>query len=77
MSTSTEWDYVLDVKSGTWTFADNHQLQLTLPERRTITTRQPWHSFLNICTRKVGGIRFTKIGRLTLSFSISKEYRPL
>ena len=27
--------------------------------------------------RKVGGIRFLKLGRLTLSMSVSREYRPI
>jgi len=31
----------------------------------------------NISTRRVGGLRFIKIGRLCLSFCITKEYRPL
>lgn len=32
---------------------------------------------LNISTRKVGGIRFLKLGRLTFAFSVSREYRAL
>lgn len=32
---------------------------------------------LNISTRKVGGLRFIKIGRLTLMLCVSKAYRPL
>jgi hypothetical protein len=33
---------------------------------------------LNVSTRKVGGLRFFKLGRITLSFSVSKRgYRPL
>lgn len=31
---------------------------------------------LNIASRKVGGMRIIKIGRLTLSFSVSREFRP-
>lgn len=31
----------------------------------------------NISTRKVGGIRFFKIGRLCLSFCITRAYRPV
>lgn len=31
---------------------------------------------LNIDTIKVGGIRFIKIGRLTLSFCASTRYKP-
>jgi hypothetical protein len=31
----------------------------------------------NICTRKVGGLRFIKLGRLTFMFCLSREYRPL
>ena len=31
----------------------------------------------NLSTRKVGGIRFLKIGRFTLAFSVSRAYRPL
>lgn len=30
-----------------------------------------------ISTRKVGGLRFVKIWRLTFSYSIAKAYRPL
>lgn len=32
---------------------------------------------LNICTRRVGGLRFVKIGRLCLSFCVTREYRAL
>lgn len=32
---------------------------------------------LNVSTRKVGGLRFLKIGRLTISWSVSKVYKPL
>jgi hypothetical protein len=31
----------------------------------------------NFSTRKVGGLRFVKLGRLTLSFSVSREYKPM
>jgi hypothetical protein len=31
----------------------------------------------NISTRKVGAIRFVKIGRFCFSFCISKQYRPI
>jgi len=31
----------------------------------------------NICTRRVGGLRFLKIGRFTFMFCLSREYRPL
>lgn len=31
----------------------------------------------NISTRKVGGLRFFKLGRFTFMFCVSKEYRPL
>jgi hypothetical protein len=31
----------------------------------------------NVSTRRVGGIRFVKIGRFTFSFCISRSYRPL
>jgi hypothetical protein len=30
-----------------------------------------------VCTKKVGGLRFVKIGRLCVSFCITKEYKPL
>jgi hypothetical protein len=30
----------------------------------------------NVSYRKVGGLRFLKIGRLTLSWSIAERYRP-
>jgi len=33
--------------------------------------------FLNFSSRRVGGIRFIKIGRLTICFSISSSYRPM
>jgi hypothetical protein len=32
---------------------------------------------LNISYRKVGGLRFLKVGRLTLMFCVSRAYRPL
>jgi len=32
---------------------------------------------LNISTRKVGGLRFIKIGRLCISFCVTREYRPM
>ena len=31
----------------------------------------------NVSTRKVGGIRFLKIGRLTFAFCVSRAYRPM
>lgn len=27
--------------------------------------------------RRVGGLRFLKLGRLTLSWSVSREFRPI
>ena len=33
--------------------------------------------WLNVSTRKVGGLRFIKVGRRTVSFSVSRRYRPL
>jgi hypothetical protein len=32
---------------------------------------------LNVSWRKVGGLRFVKLGRFTFMFCLSKEYRPL
>jgi hypothetical protein len=34
-------------------------------------------NIINISTRKVGGIRFVKIGRLCLSFCVTKRYHAL
>lgn len=31
----------------------------------------------NISTRKVGGLRWIKIGRFTIMFCVAKEYRGL
>lgn len=31
----------------------------------------------NVSYRKIGGLRFLKVGRLTLSWSVSREYRSL
>ena len=31
----------------------------------------------DVSTRRVGGLRFVKIGRLTVSWCVSREYRPL
>lgn len=31
----------------------------------------------NVSCRKVGGITFLKIGRFNVSFSISREYKPI
>lgn len=44
---------------------------------------QPWLTLgaarraFGVSTRKIGGLRFLKIGRLTLSWSVSRRYRPL
>jgi len=32
---------------------------------------------INFSTRRVGGIRFIKLGRFTLMFCMSRGYRPL
>jgi hypothetical protein len=32
---------------------------------------------INFSCRKVGGLRFMKLGRFTFMFCVSKEYRPL
>jgi hypothetical protein len=37
----------------------------------------PNEPLFNICWRRVGGLFFIKVGRLTVSFSISRRYRPL
>jgi len=34
-------------------------------------------SMFNISYRKVGGLRFIKIGRLTIMFCVSQCYRPI
>lgn len=34
-------------------------------------------SCLRISTRKVGGLRFVKISRLCVSWSITRAYKPL
>lgn len=34
-------------------------------------------SLFNFDTRRVGGIRFLKLGRLTFSFCVSAEFRPI
>ena len=34
-------------------------------------------TIFNFSFKKVGGLRFIKIGRLTLSYSIAKSYRPI
>jgi hypothetical protein len=34
-------------------------------------------NIFNISTKKVGGLRFIKIGRLCVSFAITKSYRDL
>lgn len=33
--------------------------------------------FWNVSTRKVGGLRFIKLGRLTIALSISRQYKPM
>jgi hypothetical protein len=33
--------------------------------------------YLNISSRRVGGIRFVKIGRLCFSFCVCAQYKPL
>lgn len=32
---------------------------------------------LNMSYRRIGGLRFLKIGRLTISWSVCREYRSL
>jgi hypothetical protein len=32
---------------------------------------------LNISTRRIGGLRWIKFGRLTIALCVSREYRPL
>jgi hypothetical protein len=32
---------------------------------------------INFSCRKVGGLRFIKLGRFTFMFCISKQYKPL
>lgn len=32
---------------------------------------------LNISTRRVGGLRFVKLGRFTFMFCVARYYRPL
>jgi hypothetical protein len=32
---------------------------------------------LPVSTRRVGGLRFVKVARLTVSWSVSRAYRPL
>lgn len=32
---------------------------------------------LNVSFRRVGGLRFVKLGRITISWSIARRYRPL
>lgn len=34
-------------------------------------------SIFNISTRRIGGLRFIKIGRFCFSICITREYRPL
>jgi hypothetical protein len=40
---------------------------------QTLTVKEP--AMFNISTRRVGGLRFLKIGRLTFMFCVSREYR--
>ena len=35
------------------------------------------HPVINISTRKVGGIRFLKLGRFCFAFCVTKKYTPL
>jgi len=48
----------------------------TLARFLTIVTTKGNNMF-NISTRRVGGLRFVKIGRFTFIFCISREFRPL
>lgn len=34
-------------------------------------------AMFNISTRKIGGLRFVKVGRFCFSFCITRQYRPL
>jgi hypothetical protein len=33
--------------------------------------------YINFDTRRVGGIRFVRLGRIFISFGVSRSYRPL
>jgi hypothetical protein len=61
-------------------FMDHHRARLAR-QRARIERRereaQTRVRFWNVSTRKVGGLRFIKIGRLTISISVSKSYRSL
>lgn len=35
------------------------------------------HPAINVSTRKVGGLRFVKLGRFCFMFCLTKEYKPL
>jgi hypothetical protein len=55
---------------------------MVLGWQRNLPAHQPLKGattmcWLNISTRRVGGLRFIKIGRFTLMFCASREYRPL
>lgn len=46
-------------------------------ESLMITARLNARDSLNISTRKVGGLRFIKLGRLCVSFSVTQRYKAL
>ena len=45
-----------------------------LAEYVAASIREP---IFNVCYRRVAGIRFLKIGRLTFTFSVARDYRSL
>jgi len=51
-------------------------LRLRLEWAPTWRAKAMTETLFNICHRRVGGIWFLKIGRLTFAFSISQEFKP-
>ena len=58
---------------ASYTLTRNHY-----PNRRTThVSSSPTNPAVNMSTRKVGGIRFIKLGRFCLSFCVTQTYKDL
>ncbi|HLZ24554.1 MAG TPA: hypothetical protein VKQ30_20760 [Ktedonobacterales bacterium] len=51
--------------------------ELLLVQRCASAIARPFTGSLNFSTRRVGGLRFVKLGRFTFMFCLSRTYRPM
>jgi hypothetical protein len=47
------------------------------PDDRFVIVLSRAPSAFNVSTRRVGGVRFLKLGRFCFSFCVTREFRPI